>query len=120
MKIFSDEGAEYDEEDDEENENNTIKDINIINNQTLKEQENEKKKESRNLTFSELEPSGNNGVTEAKIYSETCGPNRGGCDHLCRLLQYPNKNEPIVECSCFKGFILDPTNMKKCNGKLIC
>jgi hypothetical protein len=46
----------------------------------------------------------------------TCGPERGGCDHECRVVSDP---ETRIECSCYSGFLLDQSDQRTCHGELM-
>uniref|UniRef100_A0A182NIS0 Sushi domain-containing protein n=1 Tax=Anopheles dirus TaxID=7168 RepID=A0A182NIS0_9DIPT len=44
-----------------------------------------------------------------------CGPDRGRCDHDCRMVYRGNEVEPVVECSCYRGFLLDARDGRTCH-----
>ncbi|KFB47089.1 AGAP005714-PA-like protein [Anopheles sinensis] len=44
-----------------------------------------------------------------------CGSDRGGCDHECRMIYHGNEVEPVVECSCYRGFLLDARDGRTCH-----
>jgi hypothetical protein len=44
----------------------------------------------------------------------TCGPDRGGCDHECRVVNDP---EARIECSCYSGFLLEQADQRSCHGE---
>jgi len=47
---------------------------------------------------------------------DVCGEsNKGGCEHFCLA-----ENEETAHCYCAEGFIIDPSNPKKCLGKYFC
>uniref|UniRef100_A0A182M1C6 Uncharacterized protein n=1 Tax=Anopheles culicifacies TaxID=139723 RepID=A0A182M1C6_9DIPT len=46
-----------------------------------------------------------------------CGSDRGGCDHECRMIYHGNEVEPVVECSCYRGFLLDVRDGRTCHGE---
>ncbi|XP_055846374.1 fibrillin-2 isoform X2 [Episyrphus balteatus] len=50
-----------------------------------------------------------------RVLNQSCGPEKGGCDHNCEMVLYPGENEPRVVCSCYSGFTLDPYNYRGCH-----
>ncbi|XP_055910382.1 fibrillin-2 isoform X2 [Eupeodes corollae] len=50
-----------------------------------------------------------------RVLNQSCGPDKGGCDHNCEMVLYPGENEPRVVCSCYSGFTLDPYNYRQCH-----
>lgn len=52
-----------------------------------------------------------------RVLNQSCGPDKGGCDHNCEMVLYPGENEARVVCSCYSGFTLDPYNYRGCHGK---
>ncbi|XP_040151178.1 fibrillin-2-like [Anopheles arabiensis] len=53
--------------------------------------------------------------TTPQTYVADCGPDRGGCDHECRMIYHGNEVEPLVECSCYRGFLLDARDGRTCH-----
>lgn len=51
-----------------------------------------------------------------------CSTNRGGCDHLCEMIEPKNSSNVklVVRCTCFKGYRLDQLDGKTCHGKELC
>ncbi|XP_035788356.1 uncharacterized protein LOC118464801 isoform X2 [Anopheles albimanus] len=45
----------------------------------------------------------------------TCGSDRGGCDHDCHMIYRGNEVEPQIECSCYRGFLLDRHDGRTCH-----
>lgn len=48
-----------------------------------------------------------------------CDSDQGGCDHNCQMIKYHFDPEPVIECSCREGFLLDENDMRRCHGKFI-
>jgi hypothetical protein len=46
-----------------------------------------------------------------------CDSDRGGCDHDCQMLKFDYDPEPIIQCSCYKGFTLDELDGRRCHGE---
>ena len=46
-----------------------------------------------------------------------CASDRGGCDHECQMVKYYYDPEPIIQCSCYKGFTLDEYDGRRCHGE---
>lgn len=46
-----------------------------------------------------------------------CGSDRGGCDHDCHMIYRGNEVEPQIECSCYRGFLLDRHDGRTCHGE---
>lgn len=46
-----------------------------------------------------------------------CDADRGGCDHECQMLKYYYDPEPVIQCSCYRGFILDELDGRRCHGE---
>ncbi|ETN59950.1 hypothetical protein AND_008443 [Anopheles darlingi] len=46
-----------------------------------------------------------------------CGSDRGGCDHECHMIYRGNEVEPQIECSCYRGFLLDRHDGRTCHVK---
>ncbi|XP_050093907.1 fibrillin-1-like [Anopheles aquasalis] len=44
-----------------------------------------------------------------------CGSDRGGCDHDCHMIYRGNEVEPQIECSCYRGFLLDRHDGRTCH-----
>lgn len=40
-----------------------------------------------------------------------CGPDNGGCDHECKMI------DRRISCSCYSGFVLDVFDKRTCRGK---
>nr|XP_040220896.2 fibrillin-2 isoform X3 [Anopheles coluzzii] len=53
--------------------------------------------------------------TTPQTHVADCGPDRGGCDHECRMIYHGNEVEPLVECSCYRGFLLDARDGRTCH-----
>ncbi|XP_034137284.1 uncharacterized protein LOC117589448 isoform X2 [Drosophila guanche] len=49
-----------------------------------------------------------------RFLDEDCGEDRGGCEHICSRLLYPDENEPVLKCSCREGYTLDPSDYVSC------
>jgi hypothetical protein len=49
----------------------------------------------------------------------SCDSDHGGCDHNCQMVKYHFDPEPVIECSCREGFLLDENDMRRCHGKFI-
>ncbi|XP_002135356.3 fibrillin-1 isoform X1 [Drosophila pseudoobscura] len=49
-----------------------------------------------------------------RFLDEDCGEDRGGCEHICKRLLYPDENEPVLKCSCREGYTLDPSDYVSC------
>ncbi|XP_055629527.1 fibrillin-2-like isoform X2 [Toxorhynchites rutilus septentrionalis] len=49
------------------------------------------------------------------IAIHSCGSNRGGCDHECQVIYHENGVRPIIQCSCYHGFSLDPHDSRTCH-----
>uniref|UniRef100_A0A182SAJ4 EGF-like domain-containing protein n=1 Tax=Anopheles maculatus TaxID=74869 RepID=A0A182SAJ4_9DIPT len=54
-------------------------------------------------------------VTSPQTVVAACGPDRGGCDHECRMIYHGNEVESVVECSCYRGFLLDARDGRTCH-----
>lgn len=46
-----------------------------------------------------------------------CDSDRGGCEHECQMVKYYYDPEPIIQCSCYTGFILDEYDGRRCHGE---
>lgn len=55
-------------------------------------------------------------VPEEEIPTVDCSAYNGGCDHECEVID--DTNGPRINCKCFSGYTLDPTDGKRCHGKL--
>jgi hypothetical protein len=57
-------------------------------------------------------------TTEAvKNQTFPCDSDRGGCDHECQMVKFDYDPEPIIQCSCYKGFVLDEMDQRRCHGE---
>lgn len=56
-------------------------------------------------------------TTEEPREEPSCGDNRGGCDHECRVIFNENDVQPQIQCSCYHGFQLDSKDGRTCHGK---
>lgn len=55
-------------------------------------------------------------ITTKNITTE-CGPDRGGCDHVCKMIQLEYESESQIHCSCYPGFTLNESDGRTCTGK---
>ncbi|XP_052846426.1 LOW QUALITY PROTEIN: fibrillin-1 [Drosophila gunungcola] len=67
----------------------------------------------------EISPNNTSVAPTKDIYDPTlldnnCGPDNGGCAHICKRLLYPDENEPVQKCDCQKGYTLDPNDYASC------
>lgn len=54
-----------------------------------------------------------------KNITTECGADRGGCDHVCKMIQLEYETESQIHCSCYPGFTLNESDGRSCIGKLI-
>ncbi|XP_038117535.1 multiple epidermal growth factor-like domains protein 6 isoform X3 [Culex quinquefasciatus] len=54
-------------------------------------------------------------TTEEPREEPSCGDNRGGCDHECRVIFNENDVQPQIQCSCYQGFQLDSKDGRTCH-----
>jgi hypothetical protein len=73
--------------------------------------ENEDHEEQTNEVDSQNESQTDHATARKEV---TCGPDRGGCDHECRVVADPERR---IECSCYSGFLLDELNKRTCHGE---
>lgn len=87
-------------------------------------QDNEIPLQSHNHEHNEIEKSTTEATTtveapSARNLTLPCDLDRGGCDHECQMFKYDYDPEPIIQCSCYKGFVLDEMDGRRCHGKSI-
>lgn len=56
-------------------------------------------------------------VVDTHNTTQPCDSDNGGCDHNCQMVKYYFDPEPIIECSCHAGFLLDENDRRRCHGR---
>ncbi|CRK94788.1 CLUMA_CG008282, isoform A [Clunio marinus] len=117
----SDIETEYEENDEDyEDENGNVsggESENESENESGREDEdNEVTSESHHEDHNEIEKATTEASTEPpKNVTMPCDSDRAGCDHECQMVRYDFDPEPVVQCSCYKGFVLDEYDGRRCH-----
>lgn len=80
--------------------------------------DNEIHSETHHELHNEIEESTAETSTKAALnVTLPCDSDRGGCDHECQMVKYDYDPEPVLQCSCYRGFILDELDGRRCHGE---